>query len=369
MTIVDVARELGIAPSTVSNALHDKSIVAPSTKARIIAKAREMNYEASAAARALVTRHSMTIGVLLPDFANPVYSEIIKGLDRVMARRGYATLIASTENDEAKRLAATDAFIRRQVDGLVVISQSLLSAELQRFSDAGLPAVFVHRKPIDHPDGAGSVAFDYVGMDNVGGLDAAVAHLARLGHRRIGLIGGPQRSSAAKERTIGFLGAVRRLGLDGAPNLIVDGNYEFVDGLDCARRLLALRKRPTAIVAANDLMAFAAMDVAQQMGLTVPNDLSVVGVDDIFVAVFPMISLTTVKQPAREIGESAGLRLLERFDADNLPPKIVTLPADLVVRHSTSDAPMSVRRGATLSAEALESYLAARWKPTTIPVT
>lgn len=367
VTIVDVAKALGLAPSTVSNALHDKAIVAPSTKLRILEKTREMKYEASAAARALVTRHSFSVGVLLPDFSNPVFNEIIKGLDEALSAQGYATLIASTEGDEAKRRGAVDAFLARSVDGIVLVSQSLAPHEVEYIADAGLPAIFVHRKPIDHDTGrAVDIDFDYVGMDNRGGLDAAVTHLESLGHRRIGLVCGPRRSSAADERTAGYRDAVARLNLECDPALIVQGNYEFIGGMEGARQLLSLAVRPTAIIAANDLMAFATMDLAQQMGLAVPHDLSIIGVDDIFVSAFPMISLTTVKQPAREIGNSVGARLLERFLTEDLPPSLVTLPAELVVRHSTSIAPIEVRLGQPLTPAMLGDYLAARWKPTSL---
>lgn len=367
VTIVDVANALGVAPSTVSNALHDKDLVAPQTKARILAKAKEMKYEASAAARALVTRHTFSVGVLLPDFANPVFNEIIKGLNEILSEKGYATLIASTESNDDKRQAAIDAFLAREVDGLVIISQSLGQDEVERLVESGLPTILVHRKPIDHDSvKLLQIDFDYVGMDNGGGLSAAVTHLATLGHTRIGLICGPQRSSAARERTLGYRETVKRLSLEEDPELIVQGDYEFIGGLQGARELLSLQHRPTAIIAANDLMAFATMDVAQQMGLAVPRDLSIIGVDDIFVSAFPMVSLTTVKQPALEIGNIVGKRLLERFVRDDLPTALISLPAELVVRHSTSIAPERVKAGKALTQKKLQAYLAERWKPAAI---
>ncbi|WP_439618149.1 LacI family DNA-binding transcriptional regulator [Shinella sp.] len=369
VTIVDVAEALGVAPSTVSNALHDKDIVAPRTKARIMAMAKAMNYEASAAARALVTRQSSSVGVILPDFANPVFNEIISGLNSILVPAGYATLVASTANDGRTCKAAIHAFVKRDVDAIVVISQCLDIEETAQLAGCGLPVVLVHRTPADWQTmHAPSSTFDYVGMDNTGGVYALVRHLADLGHRRIGFITGPKQSSAACERTRGFRDGVAALGLDAAPELVADGSYDFIAGMRGARELLSLPQRPTAVIAANDLMAFGTMDVAQQMGLSVPKDLSIVGVDDVFFSAFPMISLTTARQPATEIGESVGERLLERFSDEALSPIAVTLPVEIIVRHSTAEAPSRVDPGSPLSTDNLEAYLASRWKPSTIIV-
>lgn len=369
VTIVDVAEALGIAPSTVSNALHDKEIVAPGTKARVLAMARAMNYQASAAARALVTRQSSSVGVILPDFANPVFNEIISGLNAVLVPAGYATLIASTSNDGLTRKAAIHAFVKRDVDAIVVVSQSLDMEETAQLSGCGLPVVLVHRTPSDwQTRHAPSSTFDYVGMDNAGGVRALVQHLAGLGHRCIGFITGPLPSSAACERTEGFRKAVVEFGLDRADDLIAEGTYDFISGMRGARALLSRAERPTAIVAANDLMAYGTMDVAQQMGLTVPEDLSIVGVDDVFISAFPMMSLTTARQPAIEIGRSVGERLLERLGEEPLSPIQLTLPVDVVFRHSTAPAPARIAPGRPLTPAALEDYLASRWKPSTIIV-
>ena len=369
ITIVDVAQALGVAPSTVSNALHDKDIVAPSTKARVLAMAKAMNYEASAAARALVTRQSSSVGVILPDFANPVFNEIISGLNSILVPAGYATLVASTSNNGRTCKAAIHAFVKRNVDAIVVISQSLDVDETAQLAGCGLPVVLVHRTPADwQATHAPSSTFDYVGMDNAGCVRALVEHLAQLGHRRIGFITGPLQSSAACERTRGFREGVCALGLDTAPDLIAEGSYDFVAGMRGARALLSLPQRPTAVIAANDLMAFGTMDIAQQMGLCVPKDLSIVGVDDVFFSAFPMISLTSARQPAIEIGESVGERLLERFADDDLPPIALTLPVEIVVRHSTAPVPAVVDAGKALSTDNLEAYLTSRWKPSTIIV-
>lgn len=357
-TIVDVARALGVVPSTVSNALHGKPFVAEATRQRVLAKCAEMNYQASAVARALRTRRSYAIGVLLPDISNPVFSEIVKGIDAVLAPAGFTTLLASTEGRQARHAASIRAFTKRSVDGLVVVSQRVDAPEIQTLLAEGPPTVLIHRR-------ASALAMDYVGMDNVGGLCNAVSHLAEVGHRRIGFITGPADSSAAGERLAGYRSGVRSNGLDEDQGLVVSGDYTLLGGFRAARRLLAMRNPPTAIISSNDLMAFATLDVAGQMGLRVPDDLSVVGVDDIFLSSLPMIGLTTVHQPAEEIGRASARRLLDRLDDEDLKVTETVLPAELIVRHSTA-APATRRRAVKpLSEKGLNDYLRTRWKPTT----
>lgn len=358
VTIIDVARELGLAPSTVSNALRGKPEVAADTRARVLAMCDTMSYVASPVARALRARCSFTVGVLLPDISNPVFGDIIKGLDGVLAPAGFATLLASTENGQGRLTMAARAFIQREVDALVMISQPVEGEGVAGLLDWEGPILVIHRR-------TPAAAFDYVGMDNIGGGQAAVRHLAGLGHRRIAFIEGPRLSSSARERLAGYRMAVRELGLDADPALVCPGDYTLSSGFHAARRILAAERRPTAIIAANDLMACAVMDIAVQMGLTPPEDLSVIGFDDVFIASFPQIALTTVRQPAAEIGRAAGRRLLDRLAVDATAPCDIVLPAELVVRASTGRASLRPRPASALSESDLEAHLRHRWRPTT----
>ncbi|WP_445503439.1 LacI family DNA-binding transcriptional regulator [Microvirga sp. G4-2] len=357
VTIIDVARELKLAPSTVSNALRGKPVVAEETRKRILAQCRAMNYVASPVARALREGRTFTVGVLLPDIANPIFGDIVKGLDSVMAASGFATLLASTEGSRERFLSAARTFAKRDVDALVMISQPVGGEEFERLVELCPPIVLTHRK-------AAGLDLDYIGMDNHGGSMAALQHLAALGHRRIGFIGGPEQSSAAQERLDGYRQAVQELSLDPDPALVCPGDYTLMSGFKAAHHLLSIKKRPTAILAANDLMACAVLDVAVQMELTIPGDLSVIGFDDIFVSSFPQIALSTIRQPASEIGNAIGRRLIERFDSGNCPACHVVLPTQLVVRASIGPP---ARRKSTLgrfSEQDLNAYLQNRWKPT-----
>lgn len=356
-TIIDVARELRLAPSTVSNALRGKPAVAEATRERVLAKCREMNYEASPVARALRARCTFTVGVLLPDISNPVFGEIVKGIDGILAPAGFATLLASTEGSRERFVTSALAFVKREVDALVMVSQPVDGGSFDRLVEAGPPIVLTHRRSAAHK-------LDYIGMDNFGGSTAAVRYLASLGHQRIAFIEGPRESSAAAERLNGYRRVVAEFGLDDDENLICEGDYMLLSGFKAAHRLLTLKDRPSAIVAANDLMACAAMDVAAQMGLVVPRDLSVVGFDDIFVSSFPQIALTTVRQPALEIGQAIGHRLLDRFARDPAEPCEIVLPSDLVVRSSVCPAAQKQPACRHFSERDLDIYLQNRWKPT-----
>jgi DNA-binding LacI/PurR family transcriptional regulator len=357
VTIIDVARELKLAPSTISNALRGKPVVAEETRERILAQCKAMNYVASPVARALRERCTFTIGVLLPDIANPIFGDIVKALDGVMTEAGFATLLASTEGSRERFLAAAQALAKREVDALVMISQPVGGKEFERLIEACPPILLTHRK-------ATGLDLDYIGMDNLGGSRAAVQHLAALGHRRIGFIEGPEQSSAAKERLTGYRQALQELGLDNDPALICPGAYTLMSGFKAAHHLLSTQQRPTAILAANDLMAYAVLDLAAQMGLSVPNDLSVIGFDDIFVSSLPQIALTTIRQPAGEIGTAIGRRLIERLDSDDWTPCNVVLPTQLVCRASTGPVPRKLSESSRFCEQDLNAYLHNRWKPT-----
>ncbi len=355
-TIVDVSRALGLAPSTVSNAIHGKRQVSEATRRRVLEACAAMGYEASPVARALRAGRSFSIGVLLPEFSNPVFSDIIRGVEEGLADESITVLLSNTDGDERRQLSALQAFLRRQVDGLILISQQF-PPDLVELLAGGPPTVLINRRDA-------ALDLDYVGIDNVGAVEAAVGHLAERKHRRIGFVTGPLASSAAVERCDGYRAAVAKLGLDPDPTLVVEGDYSLTSGYRAGRALLSLENRPTAILASNDVMALGVMDVATKMRLTIPDDLSVVGFDDIFVSALPMIGLTTMRQPSLQLGFQAARLLNARMDDPDAAeaPRAVILPADLIVRRTTAERNGSPRAAAGLSESALTKYLTSRWK-------
>jgi DNA-binding LacI/PurR family transcriptional regulator len=229
--------------------------------------------------------------------------------------------------------------LSRQVDGIIFTSVRQDDTIVRRLVEDGFPVVLINRR-ID------GVETDYVGTDNVRGAVRAMEYLIALGHTRVGFIGGAALSSASSDRREGYLQALARAGLAVTPELMLEGDLRQKGGYAAARRLLSLAIPPTAIFAGNDLMALGVMEVATQMGRQIPEDLSLVGYDDNQVAALPGVQLTTVRQPAYEMGKLAAELLLDRLRAGSTQDWIlrqITLRSELVVRRTT--APPRMRKG------------------------
>jgi LacI family transcriptional regulator len=328
VTIRDVAEATGLALSTVSNALAGKNYVTDETRAAVREAADRLGYRASAVARALRMRRSFAIGVLISDVSNPSSADFVRGVEDVATAEKCSIFLCNTDGDEERQLWHMRTLLDRQVDGMVLISQHCSSPAVRALLDGSTPFVLVQRRNRAHRD-------DYVGSDNVTGLGQALRHLHDLGHRRIGFVRGPGDSSSAQERLETFVDHVARLGLNPDPDLVFPGDYTFASGLAAADRLLALRRPPTAIFASSDMNAMGVIEVALSRGIAVPRDLSVVGLDDVALAAFKPIDLTTVRLRKREMGGAAGTLLMERIRGRPGPGREQIFPTDLVIRGST----------------------------------
>ena len=327
-TIKDVARACGVAPSTVSNALSARGYVRDETRAKVLDAAERLGYRASAVARGLRMQRSWSVGLLVADIANPWFPELVRGVEDVLWSAQINLVLCNTDYQPEKEDAYLRHLIDKQVDGLILASTGSESPAVPRLQAEGVPLVMLNRRH-------GTVATDYVGMDNRGGVAAAVAHLVELRHRRIGFIAGRTDSSAAQERKEGYLRAMAAHFGAAPQELIAQGDYSIVSGTDAARRLLALAAPPTAIVSANDFMAYGAIDAITEAGLAVPRDVSVTGFDDIFVSALPRIALTTVRPPTRKLGATAAELLLKQVARKGAERESVILPSELVIRRTT----------------------------------
>ncbi|BDG62356.1 LacI family DNA-binding transcriptional regulator [Caldinitratiruptor microaerophilus] len=326
-TIRDVARAAGVSQSTVSRALNGSGYVSPATRARVLAAAAQLHFRPSHVARSLVSKATHTLGLLLPDITNPFFPAIARGVEDAAARAGYAVILCNTDRDPAHEEHYLAILRQRQVDGLVLIASS--AAVGHRIARADFPAVvFVDRVP------PGAEA-DAVVVDNREGVRTATRHLLGLGHRRIAFVGGSAGSGTSEDRLAGYLAALAEAGLNPDPGHIRAGDFTYDGGYAAGRALLGSPDRPTAVVAANDLMAIGVLRAAAELGLRVPDDVAVVGYDDIPLAGMLNPPLTTVAQPTYEMGERAARMLLERLAGKAPPePRRVVLPARLVVRRS-----------------------------------
>jgi LacI family transcriptional regulator len=330
-TLRDVASAAGVHPATASRALNPgtRLLVSEETAQRVTEAAERLGYRPNAVARSLRTRRSHTIGVLIPDLNNPLFPPIIRGIEDRLAEHGYVALIGNTDGDPGKERLVFDQMRARHVDGFVLATATLNSPILAEAAEAGLPLVLMNRTAQDYP-------FSSVSVDNEQGVRAAVAHLVSLGHTRIGHIAGPQDISTGAARLRGYQEAMSSHGLAvDAAEIVHASGYTVEEGLHRGRELLAAADDLTAVVAANDMLAIGCYGALDELGLRCPEDVSVIGFNDM-----PFVDrlhppLSTVRFPHSQVGTEAARLLIERIESSDGPVKILFLAPELVVRGST----------------------------------
>jgi len=331
-TLRDVASAAGVHPATASRALNPgtRLLVSEETAQRVTEAAERLGYRPNSVARSLRTRRSHTIGVLIPDLNNPLFPPIIRGIEDRLGEHGYVALIGNTDADPGKERLVFDQMRARHVDGFVLATATLNSPILAEAAQAGLPLVLMNRTAQDYP-------FSSVSVDNEQGVRAAVAHLISLGHTRIGHIAGPQDISTGAARLRGYLEAMRSHGLAvNSGEIVYATSYSVEDGLRCGRELLGATDDLTAVVAANDMLAVGCYGALDALGLRCPEDVSVIGFNDM-----PFVDrlhppLSTVRFPHYQLGTEAARLLIERIESgEGNPVKILFLAPELITRGST----------------------------------
>jgi LacI family transcriptional regulator len=316
-------------PATASRALNEatRGLVRPATVARVREVAASLGYQVNPIARSLKTSRSEMVGVLVPDLTNPLFPPIVRGIEDGLSDSGYTMLTANTDNDPARTSASFAAMQARQVDGFIVATALLDDPFLQEAAARGVPMVMVNRQT-EHLNVSG------VAGDDATGIEQTVDHLVELGHHEIAHIAGPLDVSTGAVRLRAFRAAMQRHGLRD-DRFVEAETYSETAGRTALLQLLE-ENRPTAVVAGNDLLALGCYDALAEAGLTCPDDLSVVGFNDL-----PFISrllppLTSVRVPQYELGVQAARLLLERLSGRTVPSRVVLLPVQLVVRGSTA---------------------------------
>jgi LacI family transcriptional regulator len=331
-TLRDVATAAGVHPATASRALNPSTrlLVSEDTAQRVLDAASRLGYRPNPVARSLRTRRSNTVGVLIPDLNNPLFPPMLRGVEDMLVERGYVALIGNTDADERRERMVFDQMLARHVDGFVLATATLRHPILDEAAEADLPVVLMNRTASGYP-------FSSVSVDNEQGVQAAVAHLAALGHKRIGHIAGPQDTSTGVSRLRGFRDGMRASGLEARDDQVIEAQaYSTEEGMRCCAELLSHRGDLTAIVAANDMVAVGCYTAFEDMRLICPEDISVIGFNDM-----PFIDrlrppLSTVRFPHYQLGMEAAKLLLERIDGSGGPVKILYLAPELVVRGSTA---------------------------------
>jgi LacI family transcriptional regulator len=331
-TIKDVAEKCGVHPSTVSRALSGamSHLVAPDVAKRIRAAASALGYQPNVTAAGLRTGRSGLIGVLAPDIADPGFPPVLSGITETLGAQGYATIVVDVGPDRSRQQELVDKLIARGVDGLVLATVALDDPVVRHCLAAAIPVVLVNRSDSGRQLPA-------VVTDDEAGMRLAVEHLAALGHIRIGHIAGPQHVSTGALRRAGFKRAARRAGLP-AQNIMIEAApaYTREQGRLAALRLLDRKITPTAVVAANDLLALGVYDALSARGLNCPADVSVVGHNDMPYVDMLSPPLTTVRIAQRSIGNQAARLLLDEIANPAARRERVVLEPVLIVRSSTA---------------------------------
>lgn len=327
VTIFDVARAAGVSFATVSRVLNNKDHVKPEKRQAVLEAVARLGYVANSQARSLAGGVSRIVGLLVQDLGSSYTGEIIRGIDAELDAAGYNLMLYTTHRRQAKESAYVGAIARGMADGLLLILPRSPAAYLESLRRQHFPYVL-----IDH-QGIGDYARS-VGATNWQGAYDATRYLIGLGHRRIGFITGAMELGCAVDRLAGYQAALSDRDLPADPDLIRTGDFFRPQGFSGAQTLLDLPARPTAIIASNDEMAFGVMEAARVNGLRIPDDISVVGFDDIPHASVVHPPLTTVRQPLEDMGRRATQMLLQLIADPQLHIGRVALPTELVTRQS-----------------------------------
>jgi LacI family transcriptional regulator len=332
VTLKEVAARAGVHPATASRALNPetRSLVSDEAAGRVLTAAQALGYSPNPVARSLRTRRSHTIGVLIPDLNNPLFPPIVRGLEDRLAAAGYVALIGNTDSNDDRERLVFEQMRARRIDGLAIATARLHHPLLAEAARAELPVVLMNRMAEDH-------SFPSVSVDNYRGIELAVSHLAALGHRRIAHIAGPQDVSTGFERYRGFVTAMEANGLPVDSDLVVTARaFSIEEGTRCGRLLLERAAGCTAVAAGNDMLAVGCYGALDEAGLACPEDISVVGFNDM-----PFIDrlrppLTTIRFPHYQVGNEAAGALLELIAGRGSPVTVLYLAPELIVRGSTA---------------------------------
>ncbi|MGH9354109.1 MAG: LacI family DNA-binding transcriptional regulator [Terriglobia bacterium] len=327
-SIKDIARMASVSHSTVSRALQNSSLVNRKTAEKIQRIARQSGYRVSAVARGLVTQKTRTVGVVVTAIADPFVSEVVSGIEEAANRHGYSVFLAQSNAEPDREIKVVHSFAERRVDGIVVTSSRVGSLHLQLLSKMKVPIVLVNNQ---HP----GEAVHSVMIQNVEASRQVTQHLIRLGHRRIAYIGDRFGYQSDTERLAGYREALEQASLTFLEELAVQGDGKPEGGMAAMRVLLGLAQPPTAVFCYNDMTALGALRCLHSDGLRVPQDISLVGFDDLFIASYTQPPLTTVRQPRRQMGLLA-MEILLKLMSGQDSADTTEVPAELIVRESTA---------------------------------
>jgi LacI family transcriptional regulator len=327
VTMSDVAEQAGVSLMTVSRVVNNKGEVGPATRQRVLDIIERLGYRPSGIARGLATKRTGTLGLVVPDIANPFFSDVARGAEDKAYAEGYNVFLCNTEEKSRRELAALESLEEKRADGLVLCSSRLSDDQLRTALDYLPAAVLVNRRLETYDVGAVMLADET-------GARAATQHLLKSGHRAVGFLAGPQASYSGRQRFKGYCAALEAAGLPLNPDWVRHCSSEVEGGKEAARELLADHPELTALFCYNDLVAVGVLQASAVLGRRVPDDLAIVGFDDIPIAALVTPPLTTCCSPRRELGLQAMQLLLDRINGCVGECVEIVLQPDLVVRAS-----------------------------------
>ncbi|MGD8171893.1 substrate-binding domain-containing protein [Vibrio sp. TRT 21S02] len=330
-TMKDIAKLAGVSTSTVSHVINKTRFVSEEISERVNNAAKELNYFApSAIARSLKVNRTQTIGMLVTTSTNPFFGEVVKGVERSCYQKGYNLILCNTEGDNERMKASINTLLQKRVDGLILMCSSLEGERLDVFEKyTSLPVVVMDWGPM-------LFTSDKIQDNSLRGGYLATKHLIEAGHRDIGCIAGPLIKHQAQMRYEGYKRAMNEAGLEFASRWIVEADFECEGGYEAFNKMHQAGPLPSAIFVCNDMMAMGVINAANEKGIKIPDELSLIGYDDIHIAKFMTPSLTTIHQPKYRLGQAAVETLLNKLNKVTSEPQIVQLEPTLVKRKSVA---------------------------------
>jgi LacI family transcriptional regulator len=326
--MTEVAARAGVSVTTVSHVLSGRRPVAEATRVRVMRVIEELGYQPNPLSRVLRTQQTMTVALIVPDLTNPFYPMVLRGLADVMVPAGYHAVVCNTDGSREEELSFLREMTNRRVDGLVVAAFQLSRKDFLEHGE-NVPIVRLGGGPFDPDLG------DLVRSDDEGGMLQSARYLLEQGRDRVAYIGGPAHVGPSDLREAGYRRALAEAGRIVDEDLVIRGEFTRDAGRSAAKELLGRAERPDAIACANDLIAIGALDAARALGLDVPGELAVIGYDDIDAASLVFPALTTVVNPAREVGRACGEVLLRRLTgSEEQPARELVISNSLLQRES-----------------------------------
>ncbi|GIQ68313.1 catabolite control protein A [Xylanibacillus composti] len=329
VTIYDVAREAGVSMATVSRVVNNNPNVKPQTRKKVFEAIERLGYRPNAVARGLASKKTTTVGVVIPDISNMLFSEVARGIEDIANMYHYNIILCNADKRKEKEIKVINTLLEKQVDGLLFMGGSVTDEHVQAFRTSSVPIVLCATRDETNQ-------YPYVDIDHQQAAFDAVNALVQDGHRDIAMISGNlQDTNNGYSRYMGYKEALEKNNMPFREEYVRIGNYRYDSGIESMKYFLELEQRPTAVFAANDEMAVGAIHAIQDSGLRVPEDISVISVDNSRIASMVRPQLTAIAQPMYDIG-AVSMRLLTKLmKNEKIEDTRVVLPHELVKRHST----------------------------------